>query len=812
MKPVAKMKAPDRGWRIPVETCRCLAVLAAALALAHGGSAVAAAEPARFPATAGPLLIGGVGGVYFLAEPGELVIEVEKRDLNRRDIRTELRAILAGPDRRVWQEVTIPDDGRPRGSGQGPAQRARLSAHVERKGVYALNITVSQDRYGQEFVWGFTSNCPKYLVETARGHKDERHQEPIVLASPNRAADLCFLPRREAFALELTGLRVGAVAPQVLAADGTILATLHVSPKGEATHEFAMAVSRAATPWRLHLPSAQATVNIDGVTRWDPRDLQPDIAAWTPDPASWFPLLENRWLLSPYSRTVDGRPGDQPEVAFQVRNDSARSRTIQLALEFPDRAWPARLTPERVVLAAKQTATVVIRGTVPAPGQSSTLHLRATPSDDPGYSTCSTLTVRAAAAASAPPLALPILLKPYRHENEQFGHWPDFPVENQVYFDGRNQPFSRTSGGLAALRDAQWSVAPAGDSPLGSKVTFDRDNHLYILATSNRAPALLYSSDGGRTFAVSAIPGRKRPPRAFEIEEFTGHNLPEGPPPILRYTQTAKDETLFWRSLNDLELLLPRREGGRVVFGEPILITKQCIGLASHSGIPASVVSRGSKVHVVWGEATDPQVKVAGVPVFVVTYDRETGRLGKPAIVGYGAPANDIHNSPSITMDSRGYLHVLGGTHGKPFPYARSLQPNDAGAGWTEAAPVEGNLNQTYVGLVCGPDDTLHAVFRLWRYNTDPFPASSHATLAYQRKRPGQPWEVPRVLVVAPFSEYSVFYHRLTLDRKGRLFLSYDAWSTYWFYRNDHLGRRRTMMFSLDGGDSWKLAATVDLE
>ena len=114
------MKARDRGWRIPVETCRSLAVLAAALALAHGGSAVAAAEPARFPTTAGPLLIGGVGGVYFLAEPGELVIEVEKRDLNRRDIRTELRAILAGPDRRVWQEATIPDDGRPRGSGQGP--------------------------------------------------------------------------------------------------------------------------------------------------------------------------------------------------------------------------------------------------------------------------------------------------------------------------------------------------------------------------------------------------------------------------------------------------------------------------------------------------------------------------------------------------------------------------------------------------------------------------------------------------------------------------------------------------------------------
>ena len=792
-------------------TCQCIVAMSVS-ALAPRVPAAAPAESAALSVPAGPLLIGGVGGVYFLAEPGELVIDVEKRDLNRRDVRTGLRAILAGPDRHVLQDVTIPDDGRPRGGGMGPAQRCRLTARVERKGVFVLNITVSQDRYGQEIVWGFSTNCPKYLVETSRGHKDERHQEPIVLANSARSAEVCFLPRREAFGLELTGLRAGAAAPQMLDADGKALATLRVNAKGEAAQEFAAAPSRGTTPWRLHFPSAQATVNIDGVTRWDSRDPHPDFACWTPDPESWFPLLDNRWLLAPYSRTVAGRPGDQPEITFQVRNDSARPRMIALSLEFPGNPWPVQLTPERVQLGAGQSAPVVVRGTVPAAAQGRTVHLRATPADASGYSTYSTLTLRAEVAPSTLPLALPILLQPYQHENEQFGHWPDFPAENQPYFDVGNRPFFRAGSGVATWRDRRWVVSPAGVSALATKVAFDRDNNLYVLSMVDRAPAMMDSSDGGKTFAATALPGRERSPRALEIEEFTGHNLPEGPPPILRYTQTAKDEKLFWRSLNDLELFLPRREGGRVVMGEPILITRQCIGLASHSGIPASVVSRGTKVHVVWGEATDPAIKVAGVPVCVVTYDREARRLGKPAIVGYGAPANDIHNSPSITMDSRGYLHVLGGTHGKPFPYARSLQPNDAGAGWTEAAPVEGNLNQTYVGLVCGPDDTLHAVFRLWRYNTDPFPASSHATLAYQRKRPGQPWEVPRVLVVAPFSEYSVFYHRLTLDRKGRLFLSYDAWSTYWFYRNDHLGRRRTMMFSLDGGDSWKLAATVDLE
>jgi hypothetical protein len=248
-----------------------------------------------------------------------------------------------------------------------------------------------------------------------------------------------------------------------------------------------------------------------------------------------------------------------------------------------------------------------------------------------------------------------------------------------------------------------------------------------------------------------------------------------------------------------------------LVMGEPILISRKCIGLAAHSGIPSSVVSRAGKVHVAWAEATEPDEKVPGVPTFVATYDLATGQLSQPALVGYGAPPNDIHNSPSITMDSQGYLHVLAGTHGKPFQYARSLQPNDASGGWTAAEPVGKDLPQTYIGLVCGPDDTLHLTYRLWRYGDPPHPLSHQATLAYQRKRPGQPWEDPRILIVPPFSEYSVYYHRLTIDPRGRLFLSYDYWSTFWFYRNDHPGRRRSLLTSPDGGQTWRLAASSDL-
>jgi len=96
----------------------------------------AAQEPKPKP----DLLFGGCGGVYLLAEPGELRIDVFKRDKNRRRRHTDLRAILVGPDRHVLQEATIPDDGR--SDRLGPLQSVGLSTRVARKGVFALNVTV----------------------------------------------------------------------------------------------------------------------------------------------------------------------------------------------------------------------------------------------------------------------------------------------------------------------------------------------------------------------------------------------------------------------------------------------------------------------------------------------------------------------------------------------------------------------------------------------------------------------------------------------------------------------------------------------
>lgn len=763
-------------------------------------------------------LIGGCGGVYFMAEPGELVVEVVKRDRNRTSATTELRALLVGPDREVLQEVFIPDDGEERGEGLGPPLTARLSTIVERPGIYALNITVSNDRYGNNMRWGFRTNCPRYIIETARGHRDQRHEEPIILGSPEVPAVIAFRPRVGEFSIEAGELPAGSAAPVLYAGNGEQVGVLERNEEGVYALTVPAGVHRSAVPWELRLSAGYGAVNADGLTRWEGGDPIQNSCLWTPDPDSWFPLIENRWLLTPYRRVVYAEPGEAGELTLRAHNNATYERRLDLTVEFVGERCPVELESYEVTLGGGEAARVPVRYTMPEGDGPHLARVRVTPADTPEVTTYSTIVLRPGEAPASRPLEMPIELKPYAHENEQFGHLPDYPTDHQPYFDPQNRPYMRSGAGIATWRDGEWvetainetiserpEVFEGGAFSLAStKIAFDADGGVYLPAVCSGLNAILHSADGGRTFAAYEVPGTRG---SIDIDQFSGHNTPEGPPPFVRLRRTARDPNLKWRSLNDLELFVPEMVDGQLVMGEPVLLTRDCIGFSGHSGMPSSVVSRGDLVHVAWGEATDPQEEVPGVPTFVATYDRASGTVGEPALIGYGPPPNDGHNTPSITMDSEGAPHVLVGTHGRPFQYSRPLED---GTGWTEPVLAGEGLSQTYIGMVCGPDDTLHVVFRLWR-SGEPFPNASHATLAYQRKRPGQPWEEPRILVRAAFSEYSVFYHRLTIDHEGRLFISYDYWSTHWFYRNDHPGNRRAVVMSPDGGETWKMAETRDL-
>jgi len=764
------------------------------------------------------LRLGGCGGVYFYAPAGELRVEVEKQDLNIRRNKTHLRALLFTPDRKIVDEAWIGDDERAMRSGPGPIQRALLRTQVERPGVYGLNITVTEDRYGENVSWGFKSNCRKYLVETSRGHKDARHQEPIVLRNTGREGDVGFMPGIRPFSIEVSGLAKGVKEVPVYDDNGRKVITLSASSERKAQYGFAADTSRQGKLWRLHLDDAQAEINIDGVTRWQRDEPWENLSLWTPDLSSWFSFHENRWLLTPYSRNIYADAGSEGVVNFTVHNNSSVSKRVRLSLEFDDDAeWPVTLPKTEIEIKANASMQVPLEYRMPSKGTEWTCYVRASVLDETGFSTWSSVTLRSGIAPAMSPVKIPVKLEPYRHENEQFGYLPEYPLDNQMYFDMENRPFVISSDGVFCRRSASWiktTTAYHPDDgrilpirPVGTKLAFDRDNDVYLLGRDRSSTVLLHSADHGATFTAWPVPGSG----GFDIEPFSGHNIIDGPPPLARFHQTARDRKLMWRRINDLDLILPaKKPDGSIVMGNPIAVSKKCIGLSTHSGIPSAIVSRGDKVHIAWGEATPPQAQTPGVPTYAATYSRSTGELGPPVLLGYGPPANDVHNSPCITIDREGYLHVLIGTHGRTFKYVRSLSPNSASDGWTKAEDIGAGLRQTYVGMVCDPNNILHLVFRLWLNDNRYFPAGYYANLAYMSKHPAEKWSEARPLVVAPFSEYSIFYHRLTIDREGTLFLSYDYWSTFWFYRTDHRGDRRSLLMSQDGGNTWNLAPSSE--
>ncbi len=91
--------------------------------------------------------------------------------------------------------------------------------------------------------------------------------------------------------------------------------------------------------------------------------------------------------------------------------------------------------------------------------------------------------------------------------------------------------------------------------------------------------------------------------------------------------------------------------------------------------------------------------------------------------------------------------------------------------------------------------DRLHLVFREWKNGV--------ATLSYQSNMAGQvAWPPSSELAVAPGRQrgYGIFYHRLFVDRKDALYVSFSFLT---MQANDF---PRALAVSEDGGRTWRLA------
>ncbi|MCE5239470.1 BNR repeat-containing protein [bacterium] len=788
---------------------RATAVVCLTLGVVLSSFAVAATLP--------PVVRGG-HGVWLRVDAGALQLKLYKRDLNIYEGEDTLHAALYDPQRRMVATLDLPDGAQPRGKAAEALQSAEVKLPDAAPGVYRLQISGSGD-----CVWGLDTNAPGAVV-----------QGDITLNDGAIAGRLLFAPPADKFTIKAQALHdPGRQQMPLLDDRQQTLKTFDLGKTGVDDVFEAPAGERTGL-WRLDIAHMHVKI------------VPSKAFLWTLDTSAWFEASATRWMLVPYRQARYLQPGGSTAVTVALRNSTAAEAAFAVRASAPPEvkvsvagpSLPVTVKPGdkcavtlQVTLAPQAKAGAVFPVTVTAQAVA-----------NPAVITSAGVEVRVGASPVGRSLALPIALQPYEHESFQFGYAPDFEP-NEVYFDLHNSPVMRQrtehrtlSTGLQVLENGRFVERSFMDAIkaayptykgmygasgfLGAKVAFDgagwAHTMLRIGIEGGNRLLLLATPDMGRSWQVAEVPGS-----AFDIEQFTGHNALQQTPPVLAYV-FVKEHPATFAAYHDLFLYLPRLQGGRIVLGDPVKVAENCVGSCQHSGGPASTSTRDGKTHIVWGEIAPDDAP--GVPTYVATYDQATGKVSEKVLLGYAPPVNDVHNVPAICQDSQGYIHVILGSHGQPFQYVRSLRPNDASA-WTKPEPVlsagyvddktgpQGQGRQTYCSLVCGPDDTLYIAYRQWRRNADPFhPDQIYAALSVQSKPKEGPWGPAQPMVVPPVPGYSIYYHKLTIDRRGRLFLSYSHWTND-VYQEDwpDLYHNRALVMSADGGKTWKLATTDDL-
>ena len=471
--------------------------------------------------------------------------------------------------------------------------------------------------------------------------------------------------------------------------------------------------------------------------------------------------------------------------------------------------------------------------------------------------------------ASDGPVTTPIRHEPFfRGERELFGYNPRYPV-GVVSFGPDNEPYITDRYRLFTLNEqGKWidlalTKAVQARHPdligvvyfIDPYLSFDRDGDAYALIQTRRSTGhcygLLRSTDRCRSWTFHELPAY-----AYRFEHNEAHNQLPGPPPMV---EGRGGEVILFT--------VAKGPNGRIDKPKRTLVAKVIPPVArkgrhwltpAHAGCGNVSVTFDGKTHIVWmsiqplsfheeeanrlpTEKQGPYIPYARrfasdglsslAPCYAATYDHQTGALSAHTIIGF--TRRDGHNGPVISVDSRGYLHAVIGAHHDNFIYTRSLEPNSTTGGWTEPVMFgtpkpepRGAGSYTYTALVCDADDTLHLASR-WGGAED-----GKWRLVYQRKRRGEPWEPHRDLVVAFRRGYSLFDQKISLDRRGRLWINYlyfidgmneeevEAYRRKW--PDDPIktkdgrvtGQRRhdpCLLVSDDKGDTWRLAVTEDL-
>lgn len=437
--------------------------------------------------------------------------------------------------------------------------------------------------------------------------------------------------------------------------------------------------------------------------------------------------------------------------------------------------------------------------------------------------------------------------KYYQNEKELFGYNPKFKP-GTISFDLKNRPYiisddekdpsiqTLDENGkwikldfASAIRKKypKWNGYVKLDAFGNRRISFDKDGDAYLLLGTGRSNLhrmlLLHSKDNCRTWTVYQMPYLE----FGSIEVNDTFNMKKYPPALIFYS-------IRNRPKGEFVVILPEKKAdGTLRFSKPVIIAKDSATCPPHSGDGNFLVSVGDKVHVIW--TVNKSVNKMGNTHYAATYDRKTGKVSKPFMVGVSntyIDKVDNHCLPVITVDSKGYLHAILGTHHHPSTYVRSLKP-DSVEGWTKGVEFgvkkkktrEGSY--TYPSINCDKWDNIHVVSRWagWGYRF---------TLAYNKKTSDGKW-LPQQILVMPFrAMYGCWYHKVSIDRKSRLFVYYinylnqldkaslkayhQKWPEDKINLNPGKGRwdrnikphNPAILMSDDAGEKWFLAVTGD--
>jgi len=281
--------------------------------------------------------------------------------------------------------------------------------------------------------------------------------------------------------------------------------------------------------------------------------------------------------------------------------------------------------------------------------------------------------------------------------------------------------------------------------------------------------------------------------------------------------------------------------------GQDILLAKVAKARLRNvmSGAGNCSVTVGTKTFVVY-MVNEHRNGLKGVPHYILSYDHQTGDITEPLLLGESGHRLDLHNTPVIAVDSKGYLHVILGAHWHSMPYLKSKKPANF-TEWSDVRYIAGNGDNrwsrnglSYPGLLIDQKDTLHLVVRgrnshfVKSDSTDPADPKDYGphlnyALVYLRKKTGQAWEERKDLVILKnHLNYSNFYHKTALDKKGKLYVSYmyyahnlsdkdkDIYHEKWPAKTTNLNKSPyvahdpVLIYSNDGGDSWQITETKD--